>query len=205
MPPLIKYESRKADGNLQIWVQFRGNFAHRWGTIKRQRITWGIRREIYQISIMGKKKQAKYPVWTRIQVGLLRFLNRTRKVPFTLLFFRGHSPVKVKWVAPRGPACPFLLCFLSQGTGGCLLHLQVPISHRTPAGFSQQKAPWDGEDGIASPQTASGGTSVAPKALLTMVPTSSWWLMVSPTDTSPPLSIQPGGLTQFQQGSPCCC
>lgn len=56
MPPLIKYESRKADGNLQIWVQFRGNFAHRWGTIKRQRITWGIRREIYQISIMGEKK-----------------------------------------------------------------------------------------------------------------------------------------------------
>ena len=153
----------------------------------------------------GEEKQAKYPLCTRIQVELLRFLNRTRKVPFTLLFFRGHSPVKVKWVAPRGPACPFLLCFLSQGTAGCLLHLQVPISHRTPAGFSQQKAPWDGEDGIASPQTASGGTSVAPKALLTMVPTSSWWLMVSPTDTSPPLCIQPGGLTQFQQGSPCCC
>ena len=153
----------------------------------------------------GKKKQANYPLWTRIQVKLLSFLNRTRKVPFTLVFFKGHSPVKVKWVAPRGRACPFLLCFLSQGTGGCLLHLQVPISHRTPAGFSQQKAPWDGEDGIASPQTASGGTSVAPKALLTMVPNSSWWLMVSPTDTSPPLSIQPGGLTQFQQGSPCCC
>lgn len=151
------------------------------------------------------KKKAKYPLWTRIQVRLLSFLNTTRKVPFTLLFFIGHSPVKVKRMAPRGRACPFLLCFLSQGTGGCLVHLQVPMIHGTPAGFSQQKAPWDGEDGIASPRTASGGTSVAPKALLTVVPTSSWWLMVSPRDTYPPLSIQPGGLMQFQQGSPCCC
>lgn len=204
MPPLIKHESRKADGNLQIWVQFKGNFAHRWDTVKRQRITWGIHRQIYQISIMGEKK-AKYPLWTRIQVRLLSFLNTTRKVPFTLLFFIGHSPVKVKRMAPRGRACPFLLCFLSQGTGGCLVHLQVPMIHGTPAGFSQQKAPWDGEDGIASPRTASGGTSVAPKALLTVVPTSSWWLMVSPRDTYPPLSVQPGGLMQFQQGSLCCC
>lgn len=173
MSPLIKYESRKADGNLQIWVQFKGNFAHRWDTVKRQRITWGIHRQIYQISIMGEKKKAKYPLWTRIQVRLLSFLNRTRKVPFTLQFFKGHSPVKVKRMAPRGRACPFLLCFLSQGTGGCLVHLQVPMTHGTPAGFSQQKAPWDGGDGIASPRTASGGTSVAPKALLTVVPTSS--------------------------------
>lgn len=79
-----------------------------------------------------KKKGAKYPLWTRIQVRLLSFLNRTRKVPFTLLFFKGHSPVKVKRMAPRGRACPFLLCFLSQGTGGCLVHLQVPMVHGTP-------------------------------------------------------------------------
>lgn len=89
----------------------------------------------------GGKKKAKYPLWTRIQARRLSFLNRTRKVPFTLLFFKGHSPVKVKRMAPRGHACPFLLCFLSQGTGGCLVHLQVPMIHGTPAGFSQQKAP----------------------------------------------------------------
>lgn len=78
-----------------------------------------------------KKKKGQISSGQEYKLGFSAF-NRTRKVPFTLLFFKGHSPVKVKRMAPRGRACPFLLCFLSQGTGGCLVHLQVPMVHGTP-------------------------------------------------------------------------
>ena len=151
----------------------------------------------------GKKNRLdKYPLWTRIQVRLLSFLNRIRKVSFTPLFFKGHGPVKVKRMAPRGRACPFLLCFLSQGAGGCLLHLQVPITHGTPAGFSQQKAGCDGEARTVSLQTASGGTSVAPNALVTVVPASSRWLWRRAAVTVPRLCLSsPGASRSSSRGS----
>lgn len=163
----------------------------------------------------NKTKQnrlAKYLLWARIQVRLLSFHNRTRKVPSAPLFSKGHSLVPVKLFAPRGLACPSLLCILSQGTDPCRLHSQAPMSAGLLLG-SNRRLHWMEKNSIPS-LTASGGTSVLQRPLMTMVPTPSWWLwMMSSSNTVLFLSFpflfhcpsSLGASVRCQWWSPCCC